>query len=293
MSQPQTKPRDNLHRSISGSLEIGPHRYRVDFSQAFDISIGHTEGVRCFNCSGASAEPVVIKGEQGEVLFEGTVASGGNVNCYEVTISPHISGTHTEHVGHLQREFLPVGDILAEQYHVAYLVSVEPQLVNGDALLADGDKVVTRSQLESALSSLSPAPEAVIIRTLPNSLDKRTCDYSGTNPPYMHYAAADYLRELGVLHLLIDLPSADREQGELFAHRIFFQFPLDQHSLTPVPGLENVPSESRTNCTITELVYVPDNVRDGLYLLNLTAVTIPGDAAPTRPIIYPLELLES
>ena len=40
--------------------------------------------------------------------------------------------------------------------------------------------------------------------------------------------------------------------------------------------------------TITEMVYVEDSVADGLYCLNLQVPAFELDAAPSRPILYPL-----
>ena len=48
--------------------------------------------------------------------------------------------------------------------------------------------------------------------------------YSNTNPPYLLDAAANYLKEKGIKHLLIDLPSVDKEKdnGKLLAHNAFW-----------------------------------------------------------------------
>ena len=59
----------------------------------------------------------------------------------------------------------------------------------------------------------------------------------------------------------------------LIAHKIFWQFP------------ENPRFES----TITELIYVPDEIKDGQYLLNLQFVPFQNDASPSRPVLFKLE----
>ena len=83
------------------------------------------------------------------------------------------------------------------------------------------------------------------------------------------------LVENGVEHILVDLPSVDREVdgGRLEAHRAFWGLPND-----PRPG-----------CTITELVYVPQNAPDGMYLLHLGVAPFVNDASPSRPVLFPLE----
>ena len=78
--------------------------------------------------------------------------------------------------------------------------------------------------------------------------------------------------ECGVKHLLLDLPSVDREEdgGALLGHKAFWQYP------------EN----ARNNCTITELIYVPDRILDGDYLLNLQIASLELDVSPSKPLLY-------
>ena len=48
---------------------------------------------------------------------------------------------------------------------------------------------------------------------------------------------------------------------------------------------------ARPRATVTELAYVPDDVLDGCYLLNLQVAPFVADAAPSRPVLYPLVAL--
>ena len=75
-------------------------------------------------------------------------------------------------------------------------------------------------------------------------------------------------------HLLIDLPSIDREKddGLLLAHNAFW----------------NTSGKVRTESTITELIYVPNSVEDGKYILNLQIAPFENDASPSKPILYKL-----
>jgi kynurenine formamidase len=59
-----------------------------------------------------------------------------------------------------------------------------------------------------------------IIRTL-QFRRKKHLKYSNTNPPYLEEDAARFIRESGIKHLLIDLPSVDKEKmmGKLVAHK--------------------------------------------------------------------------
>ena len=74
---------------------------------------------------------------------------------------------------------------------------------------------------------------------------------------------------------MIDTPSIDREEdgGVLAAHHAFWHYP--QHT--------------RMHCTITELVYVPGHVADGLYMLNILTGAFDSDASPSRIVLYAVQ----
>ena len=46
------------------------------------------------------------------------------------------------------------------------------------------------------------------------------------------------------------------------------------------------PENTRLDCSITELIFVPDEVKDGSYLLNLSFAPLDNDASPSRPTLY-------
>ncbi len=81
--------------------------------------------------------------------------------------------------------------------------------------------------------------------------------------------------------LVVDLPSLDRadDGGRLAAHRVFWGLP---------PGCDDAAAATRGRALVTELAYVPDSVPDGLYLLDLQVPAFGADAAPSRPVLYPL-----
>ena len=115
---------------------------------------------------------------------------------------------------------------------------------------------------------------AIVIRTVPNPESKKNINYSSTNPAYLDQEATKYIRDCGIDHLLIDLPSVDREEdnGELLSHHAFWEYP------------EN----TQFHRTITELIYVPTTLDDGIYLLNLQTSSFQNDAVPSRPILFPI-----
>ena len=90
--------------------------------------------------------------------------------------------------------------------------------------------------------------------------------------------AALYLRESGIQHLLIDLPSVDKEkdEGKLLAHKAFWN----------VTDVNTLNSDARVEATITEMIHVPDAIPDGSYLLNLQIASFENDASPSKPVLY-------
>lgn len=196
--------------------------------------------------------------------FVGSVQQGGGCNCEDITFNAHGNGTHTECVGHISRERIALHHCLKEFLFLAELISITPETA------PNGDRIISQKQIEAAKKGNHPA---LLIRTLPNTEDKTTKRYSGTNPTYISKEAAEWLRENGVEHLLIDTPSVDREEdeGELAAHHAFW----------------NYPENTRQNCTITELIYAPESVNDGQYVLNILVGAFDSDASPSRIVLYP------
>jgi arylformamidase len=199
--------------------------------------------------------------------FIGDISKGGPVNYRNVFFNPHGNGTHTECVAHIAQIDINIHEALTTSFCLAQIITVQA------TLLESGDQVIMAHQLSA---SILPKVEAVIFRTSPNSADKAHRQYSGTNPPYFDAAVCQILKEAGIQHILTDLPSLDREEdgGLLQAHKAFW----------------NVPEQPRLHATITELIYVPDHIPDGIYLLNLQIAPFGLDAAPSRPVIFPPHL---
>jgi len=237
--------------------------YQIDLSKPLDISIpmrGTSENVNAWYLDHPRIEPHV------EDDFMGKVSEGGAVNFNDIWFNPHAHGTHTECVGHITAAFHSVNQNLERFFFFAEVVSLVPELKNNDW-------VISERVLASALKSKEP--EALVIRTLPNDPTKLSRQYSNTNPPYMLAEAVHFLVDKGVAHLLIDLPSVDKEkdEGALKAHKTFWNFS----------------GQLRKKATITEFIYVPDNVEDGYYFLNLQVAPFENDASPSRPVLYKIK----
>lgn len=206
----------------------------------------------------------------------GDTRRGGSCNFEEYTFVAHCSGTHTECVGHILNERISIRDCLQDALMPARLVSVIPEE-------KDGDLLITRKALEAAAVSgffEHGDVRALVVRTLPNDDSKLTRAYGEMNiPPYFSTDAMQYIVDLGVAHLLVDLPSIDRifDEGKLLNHRTFWNVAEGSFELSAATKIER---------TITELIYVPDEVPDGEYLLNLQIAPFMSDCAPSRPILY-------
>jgi kynurenine formamidase len=239
--------------------------HEVDLSNPIDISLAIKDsrvqgGASAWYVDGPKFEPV--KGEG----FIGKVSEGGSVNFTDVYFNPHGHGTHTECLGHITHEAESIDRQLRREPLPALLAclihTVEPELVGADRII-----------LAKHLPEKVKLPLALVLRTLPNSEDKKVQTWDNTNPPYLDPDFTSELVARGVKHLLIDLPSVDKEVdgGALLSHRVFF----------------GVPNKPRFDATITEFIFVPDSAEDGIYALNLQVSAFDLDASPSRPILFP------
>ncbi len=238
--------------------------YQANLSRPLDISIPLETGentVNCFYAPLMETAPVVA----GD--FIGSTEQGGLVNFLNLRLNPHGNGTHTECVGHIAKKKYTINQSLRNFHHIAKVVSLFP------TKLENGDRVILKSQVEDVFKK--GEVKAIIIRTLPNHPDKQARHYSGTNPPYVDHEAISYLVDGGIEHLLIDLPSVDREEdeGQLLAHKAFWQYP----------------DKIREFATISELIYVKNEIKDGFYLLNLQIASFEIDVSPSKPVLYKLK----
>ena len=277
--------------------QLGERRFRVNVTQAYDLalpvrfdSVEQSSGPERLKVFAAAApQRAVYKAGS----FVGSVAQGGSCNCETYSFTPHTSGTHTEGVGHLSHELLPVFSLLKDSLLPATVLTLLPTLAVDTAehyepTLRATDLVLTRTTLQAALEAFRGEGEflqALVLRTLPNSSAKKTYDYDAAKAvPFFTLEAMEYIVALGVRHLLVDLPSLDRldDGGILANHRLFWGLERGSHSVS---------MQTASLKTVTELIYVPDIVPDGCYVLNLQVAALWGDATPSRPLLYALEAI--
>ena len=240
-------------------IENNGEKFVANINKPLDISIPLRSGKQNPNAFGLPL-PEFKPFESGD--FIASVAKGSPVNCENIFLNPHGNGTHTECAGHILRERVTINETLKSFFFFSQLLTVE--LI--------GEERNRRIAANHVIPKIREGAEALIIRTLPNGESKKTEWYSGNGPPFVEPEICKFLYANNIKHFLIDLPSVDpeKDEGKLEAHKAFWNVPEN-------PGLD---------ATITEMIFVPDHISDGLYLLNLQIASIESDASPSKPVLY-------
>jgi arylformamidase len=242
------------------TIETNSRKYKIDLSKPLDISIplrASKKNVNAWYIDEPSIEPVEIDS------WIASVAKGASVNFNNIKFNPHAHGTHTECVGHITEKVHSINQNLKQFFFLAEVITVAPEGYSEDF-------IISKKQIQFALGNKKR--DALIVRTIPNTNEKLSTQYSNTNWPYFQKDAMEYLVKKGVKHLLIDLPSVDREKddGALVCHNVFW----------------NTKGKLRFDATITEFIYVANKIDDGSYFLNLQIAPFENDASPSKPILY-------
>ncbi len=242
------------------AIQYNSRKLQIDLTQPLDLSIPLRASAKNVNAWYLDA-PTITPVTNDEWIA--SVRQGACVNFNTITFNPHAHGTHTECVGHITEEVHSINKNLKQFFYLAEVVTIAPERMGSDF-------VISKKQLQFALGNKKR--DAIVIRTLPNTTEKLSQHYSNTNPTYMLEDAALYLKQKGIKHLLVDVPSIDKEKDEcqLLAHHAFW----------------NTKGALRMDATITEFIYVPNTVEDGEYFLNLQIAPFENDATPSKPILY-------
>lgn len=207
----------------------------------------------------------------------GDTRLGGSCNFDVIELIPHCNGTHTECLGHISNQRISIHEQLKEVMIPATLISIETSQI-----YAHSRSMICKNHLEKVLTGSLPGfNKAIVIRTSPNKTFEKWTHKDDSFIPFMSKKAISFLNELKVDHLLVDFPSIDpmNDGGKLEAHREFWNIGEGSHFVNKT---------AHWNKTITELIYVPNELQDGPYLLNLQIAPFASDASPSRPILFPL-----
>lgn len=266
------------------SICLNNQHFTFDTSQVKDISIPlrfNGEQPNIFDTKIAESKAYEADG------FVGDTRQGGGCNFEQVTLVPHCNGTHTECIGHITHRRFSIQEQLKDSLIPATVLTVSPEkaFISSDNYHPEkevDDVFISEKSLKTGLDKIPKEfLKALVIRTLPNDGSKIKRNYLEQLPAFFSLEAMQYIVELGVEHLLVDLPSVDRtyDEGKLSAHHLFWNIEAGSHQEA---------SNSNLNKTITEMIFVEDEIVDGPYLLNLQIAPFVSDAAPSRPLLYPL-----
>lgn len=217
--------------------------------------------------------------------FIGDTRQGGSCNVKQYKLIPHCHGTHTECVGHIVNQEISIQNIFDDVFIPATFITVNPE--KGSATREsyipeklNEDLMITEKEIKSALGNGNKDfLKALIIRTEPNDISKMSRNYNQRPAPFFSLEAMQYIVNSGITHLLVDIPSVDRanDEGKMSCHHIYWEVEM---------GTKNINEKNFSKKTITEMIYIPDLVSDGNYLLNIQIPSFVTDAAPSRPLLF-------
>lgn len=233
----------------------------IDLQIFHDITLGikKNDNVNCYYLDNPKFN--YFKNE----FFNGSLSEGGSVNCENISLYPHASGTHTECALHVAPVDFNMFNLQFKSISLAKLITVNPT-TNGE------DFYISENELKELDNEFNC--EALILRTLPNNALKINKNYSDTNPCFLTESAIESIKSMGFNHLIVDLPSIDKEsdEGKLASHKKWF---FDDGIVNP-------------NRLITEFVFVDNYIEDGVYVVHIQAPKIETDAVPSKVLIYPV-----
>jgi arylformamidase len=270
---------------MTASIQLGDERLAVRLDRGESIAIP-------LDFNGAQPNsydvPDAVSRTYEDGGFIGDTRRGGGCNFETVTLTPHCNGTHTECVGHISDARISVEAVLQPGLRPATLITVQPEqaLFSADSYFLvkdEEDHIISAAALQNALAGANPLfLDALVIRTLPNDISKKRRRYAEHPPPFLSIEAMHVINAHGVEHILVDIPSLDRarDEGRLSAHHLFWDVTQGSH---------DVDLQQHSMRTVTEMIYVPDRIPDGRYFLDLQLAPFVADAAPSRPVLFPID----
>ena len=239
-------------------------QYLIGSENAFDLSIKNTfsgDAPTFYNSSQPSCKPLASED------FIGDIQQGGSCNVPIVSINIHCTGTHTECEGHVNDSNITIADVCPIDFIPASLITISPEQANRTEesyhVALTEDMVITKNAIKEKMLT---AHSGLIIRTTPNSHSKKSRNYDHEAAPFLTNDAIDYIVAAGVKHLLVDLPSIDKSEddGQLGNHKRFFKY----------------------GKTVSELLFIENDINDGFGFLHIQVPNWALDSAPSRPIFY-------
>ncbi|MEJ2114216.1 MAG: cyclase family protein, partial [Flavobacteriaceae bacterium] len=148
------------------TIQYNSRKYNIDLSKPLDISIplrSSISNVNAWYVEEPKIDPVEI---EGDIV---SVEHGACVNFNNISFNPHAHGTHTECVGHITEKVHSINQNLKQFFFLAEVITVAPEKLNDDF-------VISKKQIQFAVGNKKR--DAIVIRSIPNTLDKLTKQYS-------------------------------------------------------------------------------------------------------------------
>jgi len=242
----------------------------IDLEKSVDLSIPNTfnnKNPTFFNSKNPKVEYPIND------QFIGNISNGGTCNVPNINLNIHCTGTHTECKNHITNSNEFINDVCPKHFIPSTILSIKPVVAKLSkdkyhVKYGEQDSIITEIELSKKINKKSKYLESLIVRTLPNESNKLIRNYDLNAAAFFSNDAINYIINLGVKHLLVDLPSIDRsnDHGILGNHHLFFE----------------------KGKTVSELLYVPNRIEDGVGFLQIQIPNWSLDAAPSRPIFCPI-----
>lgn len=256
----------NSKIKLKTKIEYAGQSYSINSVNGFDLSLKNNfDGKNPIFFNAKQSSITAIQNEE----FTGDLMKGGSCNVYTANVDIHCNGTHTECISHINDVQIKIVDVCPNELIPSQLISLKPEKISDtkDSYHVNLTSELVISQKMIADKIKNPV-ESLIIRTLPNFKFKKSRNYDENPAPFFTSEAIEYINELSIEHLLVDMPSIDKadDGGMLGNHHAFF----------------------KKGKTISELLYISNSIKDGFGFLQIQIPNWNLDAAPSRPIFYPM-----
>ena len=157
--------------AIPGPWMFPPSGRTYNLFEPTDLSIpleGSEHNPVAWYLDAPKVEPV----QMGE--WVGSVSRGASVNFNNLAFNPHAHTTHTESLGHIVAEELPISLWFRPYWCEALVVSARPEP-------GGGDQCIACNQIPWA--SFPEGIDSLVLRTLPHAKGTRTLEYPNPKPP--------------------------------------------------------------------------------------------------------------
>ena len=222
--------------------------------------------------------------------------------CLIITCKPQLYQTilnNESYFYHPNKQCASVNDLLITKSSIINAINDIESIID---TLFDKQENTSTSSINDKIPRFFK--QSIVIRTyLTSTNELKHKQWTNSNPPYLSKEAICYLNDNFENILCLDLPSVDKEVSPMIDnHKIWFQC-VGYNDNNRDCHLGTAPKTRKTRKArkikaprrlLVESCIVPENVQDGLYLLNLQSINVANtDAVPCRPVVYPCTKLIS